>query len=150
MIFFSQFIDLSGYLCLIFVYTYICILISYRSYLFCAIKKYIYIKLEFLSVCFSRLSLTNVAPQRSVTSFEHHRVYPQSGMIPKYTGYLPRMNTFNSLLLILLIAFLERKYHIGQTYGDTSRDLPICSHSFANFGDFIRSKTSMAISTNDA
>jgi len=44
---------------------------------------------------------------------------------------------------------LERKYHIGQTYGDTSRDLPVCSHSFANYGDFVRSKTSLEMRTSD-
>jgi hypothetical protein len=64
-------------------------------------------------------------------------------MIPKYTGYLPRMNISYLIFLIVFFCFIERKYHIGQTYGDTSRDLPVCSHSYANFGDYIRSKTSM-------
>jgi hypothetical protein len=71
-------------------------------------------------------------------------------MIPKYTGYLPRMNISICLLLSFWVFFcLERKYHIGQTYGDTSRDLPVCSHSFSNYGEFIRSQTSMTALTND-
>ncbi|CAF0917529.1 unnamed protein product [Didymodactylos carnosus] len=53
-----------------------------------------------------------------------NRLYVKPGMIPKYTGYLP-----------------QRKYHIGHTYGDTTRSLPVCSHSFSNYADFIRSKT---------
>jgi len=69
-------------------------------------------------------------------------------MIPKYTGYLPRMN-ISILFISIYFLFLERKYHIGQTYGDTSRDLPICSHSFKNYGDFVRSQTAMTIRTND-
>ncbi|CAF0782401.1 unnamed protein product [Rotaria sp. Silwood1] len=70
--------------------------------------------------------------QRSVTSFSSHRLYSQAGMVPKYTGYLP-----------------QSKYHIGQTYGDTTRTLPVCSHSFNNFGDFVRSKTSIDFNTKD-
>jgi hypothetical protein len=92
-------------------------------------------------------SSENFVPQRPATSFSRNRLYPTSGMIPKYTGYLPRMNI--SIYLFITFFFLERKYHIGQTYGDTSRDLPVCSHSFNNYGDFVRSKTAMAIRTND-
>lgn len=65
-------------------------------------------------------------PRRSVSTLDTHRLYPNSGMIPKYTGYLP-----------------QRKYRIGQTYGDTSRNLPVCSHSLGNFGEFLRSKSTM-------
>ncbi|CAF0744732.1 unnamed protein product [Rotaria sordida] len=69
---------------------------------------------------------------RSITSFSSHRLYAQSGMVPKYTGYLP-----------------QSKYRIGQTYGDTSRNLPVCSHSFNNFGDSVRSKSSVDFSVNN-
>jgi len=52
------------------------------------------------------------------------RLYPQSGMIPRYFGYVP-----------------QRKYRVGQTFGDTTRDLPVCSHSYPNYGDAVRSST---------
>ncbi|CAF2533348.1 unnamed protein product [Rotaria sp. Silwood2] len=83
----------------------------------------------------SELNLPPTSPkvvQRSVTSFSSHRLYAQSGMVPKYTGYLP-----------------QSKYHIGQTYGDTTRNLPICSHSFNNFGEYVRSKSSVDFNTHN-
>lgn len=88
----------------------------------------------------------NFVPQRSTTSFDQPRLYPNSGMIPKYTGYLPRKNFLHIDVFHALL--VERKYHIGQTYGDTSRDLPICSHSFSNYGDFVRSKSMMDTRAN--
>ncbi len=88
-------------------------------------------------------SSTKVVPQRPATSFTSHRLYPKSGMIPKYTGYLPRMKISIFLSLSFYFFLLERKYHIGQTYGDTSRDLPVCSHSYTNYGEFVRAKSAM-------
>lgn len=73
-------------------------------------------------------------------------------MIPKYTGYLPRKKTnlISHDLFPLFFSSLENKYRIGQTYGDTSRELPVCSHSFSNYGDFLRAKTSMEFTSKDA
>ncbi|CAF0869572.1 unnamed protein product [Rotaria sordida] len=68
-------------------------------------------------------SLIDFTRPRPISS-SSHRIYAQSGMIPRYTGYLP-----------------QRKYRVGQTFGDTTRDLPVCSHSGSNYGDMVRSKT---------
>ncbi|CAF1185704.1 unnamed protein product [Adineta ricciae] len=76
-------------------------------------------------------SLANFAQDNSITDYSTQRLYSRSGMIPKYTGYLP-----------------QRKYRIGQTYGDTSRGLPVCSHSLSNYGDYLRSKTSLGMRQN--
>ncbi|CAF0843115.1 unnamed protein product [Adineta steineri] len=76
---------------------------------------------------------TNFSQQYPTTNSSNQRLYAQSGMIPKYTGYLP-----------------QRKYRIGQTYGDTSRGLPVCTHSLNNYGDFLRSKTSIGVNKNNA
>ncbi|CAF4520796.1 unnamed protein product [Rotaria socialis] len=74
----------------------------------------------------------NVPKQRSFTSFSSHRLYGNSGMVPKYTGYLP-----------------QNKYHIGKTYGDTSRELAVCAHSFSNYGDYVRSQSSVNFHDNN-
>jgi len=40
----------------------------------------------------------------------HGAIYKDNGMIPKYTGYVP-----------------QRRFAFGSTYGDTTRELPICA-----------------------
>ncbi len=94
---------------------------------------------------------TNLVQQRPSTSISTNRVYLKSGMIPRYTGYLPRIKILiiSQSIIIFIFVFLERKYHIGQTYGDTSRNLAVCAHSYNNYGDYVRSKTSIGFSTND-
>jgi hypothetical protein len=63
-------------------------------------------------------------------------------MIPKYTGYLPRkFIQKKSIFIDKYFFFVERKFRAGQTFGDTTRNLPVCSHSFSNYGDFVRSNT---------
>lgn len=52
-----------------------------------------------------------------------HRIYPNGGMIPKYTGYVP-----------------QRRYVFGNTYGDTTRSLEVCSHQMASYGDYLKTK----------
>ncbi|CAG5117326.1 unnamed protein product [Candidula unifasciata] len=52
------------------------------------------------------------------------RVYAKSGMIPKYTGYIP-----------------HRRFVFGHTYGDETRSLEVCAHDAPNFGVYTRSKT---------
>ncbi|UJR08546.1 hypothetical protein I4U23_012808 [Adineta vaga] len=61
---------------------------------------------------------------RPITGNPQYRIYSSIGMVPKYTGYLP-----------------QRKYRVGQTFGDTTRELPVCAHSYANYGDLVRSKS---------
>lgn len=51
------------------------------------------------------------------------RLYPNGGMIPKYTGYVP-----------------QRRYVYGNTYGDTTRSLNVCSHDKPSYGDFLRTQ----------
>lgn len=51
------------------------------------------------------------------------RLYPNDGMIPKYTGYVPR-----------------RRYVFGNTYGDTTRTLEVCYHDKNCFGDYLKTK----------
>ncbi|CAF0727319.1 unnamed protein product [Brachionus calyciflorus] len=48
------------------------------------------------------------------------KIYVRPGMIPKYTGYVH-----------------GRKFEFGNTYGDTTRSLPVCSHTDPNFGDYM-------------
>ncbi|XP_025114228.1 protein FAM166B-like [Pomacea canaliculata] len=51
------------------------------------------------------------------------RLYPKGGMLPKYTGYLP-----------------QRKFVFGNTYGDTTRSLEVCSHNLPSYADFVKTK----------
>lgn len=51
------------------------------------------------------------------------RIYPNGGMIPKYTGYVP-----------------QRRYVFGSTYGDTTRSLEVCAHDRACFGDYLKTQ----------
>jgi len=65
-------------------------------------------------------------------------------MIPKYTGYLPRkfiQKKTKKSIFIDQYFFLERKYRVGQTFGDTTRNLPVCSHSLSNYGDLVRANS---------
>lgn len=48
------------------------------------------------------------------------RLYVPPGMIPKYTGYVH-----------------GRKFQFGNTYGNTTRRLPVCTHSSMNFGEYM-------------
>ncbi|CAF0924639.1 unnamed protein product [Adineta steineri] len=66
----------------------------------------------------------NLMKSRPATGGPSYRIYSNIGMVPKYTGYLP-----------------QRKYRVGQTFGDTTRELPVCSHSYSNYGELLRSKT---------
>ncbi|XP_075252533.1 ciliary microtubule inner protein 2B-like [Convolutriloba macropyga] len=45
------------------------------------------------------------------------RLYHQTGMLPKYTGYLP-----------------HEPYAFGKTYGNMSRSLSVCGHEFPTYG----------------
>lgn len=45
------------------------------------------------------------------------RLYHQTGMLPKYTGYLP-----------------HEPYAFGKTYGNMSRSLSVCYHDFPTYG----------------
>ncbi|XP_063715720.1 ciliary microtubule inner protein 2B-like [Symsagittifera roscoffensis] len=45
------------------------------------------------------------------------RLYHQTGMLPKYTGYLP-----------------HGPYAFGKTYGNMSRSLSVCGHDFPTYG----------------
>ncbi|CAM4924275.1 unnamed protein product [Rotaria socialis] len=64
----------------------------------------------------SLIDFTQTRPKSS-SSF---KIYNPTGMVPKYTGYLP-----------------QRKYRVGQTFGDTTRGLPVCSDlSSSSLGDF--------------
>lgn len=45
------------------------------------------------------------------------RLYHQTGMVPKYTGYLP-----------------HEPYAFGKTYGNMSRSLSVCGHEFPTYG----------------
>ncbi|KAI8499550.1 Cat eye syndrome [Branchiostoma belcheri] len=57
------------------------------------------------------------------------RLYRPEGMVPKYTGYIPRS-----------------RYEFGNTYGATSRSLPVCYHDKPTFGSYLRSQA-LQIST---
>jgi hypothetical protein len=48
------------------------------------------------------------------------KIYAKPGMIPKYTGYIH-----------------GRKFEFGNTYGNTTRELPVCAHSMQNFGVYM-------------
>lgn len=53
-------------------------------------------------------------------SLNAKRLYVPPGMIPKYTGYVH-----------------GRKFQFGNTYGNTTRTLPVCTHSSMNFGEYM-------------
>lgn len=90
-------------------------------------------------------SLVDFGQTRPSTS--SNRLFPRSGMIPRYTGYLPRKFLFSSSKIIFQLIIEERKYRCGQTFGDTTRELPICSHPYSNYGDHLRSKSFIESST---
>jgi hypothetical protein len=48
------------------------------------------------------------------------KIYARHGMVPKYTGYVH-----------------GRKFQFGNTYGNTTRELPVCSHNDKNFGEYM-------------
>lgn len=51
------------------------------------------------------------------------RVYIKPGMLPQYTGYVH-----------------GHKFEFGNTYGDTTRDLPVCSHDMENYGAYMQTR----------
>ncbi|CAD5125664.1 DgyrCDS13865 [Dimorphilus gyrociliatus] len=51
------------------------------------------------------------------------RIFVQPGMIPKYTGHCH-----------------QRRYHFGNTYGDTTRSLEVCQHDQTCYGDHMKTK----------
>lgn len=57
---------------------------------------------------------------RSAPSFSN-RLYNPTGMVPKYTGYIP-----------------QRRFTDGQTYGETTRRLDVCAHDLPCFGDYAK------------
>lgn len=81
-------------------------------------------KRNYLKEKFSSASSTDLfesSPQANVnTSTNAKRIYVPPGMIPKYTGYVH-----------------GRKFQYGQTYGNTTRELPVCTHASANFGQYM-------------
>lgn len=70
------------------------------------------------------LGRSNTTLGADCTSNDGGRLYVRPGMIPNYTGYLPR-----------------GRYSFGHTYGDLTRSLDVCSHDSHNYGAFLRSKT---------
>lgn len=95
---------------------------------------------------------------------QQHNVQPQ---VLEVVDFMETLGWFLNILDIFLVRkfkslsilnlffygffFLENKYNIGKTYGNTSRELPVCAHSYSNYGDFVRSKTTMSIrETNNA
>ncbi|XP_046567438.1 uncharacterized protein C10orf82-like [Haliotis rubra] len=60
------------------------------------------------------------ASQSAPSNFSR-RLYLQDGMIPKYTGYVP-----------------QRRYAFGNTYGDTTRSMDVCSHGQDSFGTHVK------------
>jgi len=54
---------------------------------------------------------------RLATDDMDRRLYHQTGMLPKYTGYLP-----------------HEPYAFGKTYGNMSRSLSVCGHDFPTYG----------------
>lgn len=65
----------------------------------------------------------DMRPNVAGTAAYGKRLYLNDGMIPKYTGYVP-----------------HRRYVFGQTYGDTTRSLEVCTHSKPTFGEFLKTK----------
>ncbi|XP_033098440.1 protein FAM166B-like [Anneissia japonica] len=57
-------------------------------------------------------------------AINQRRIYKPIGMVPKYTGYLPQM-----------------RYQFGNTYGDTSRSLPVCAHEQVNYGRYLQTQS---------
>jgi hypothetical protein len=57
------------------------------------------------------------------------RLYAKSGMIPRYTGYIP-----------------QKRYMFGRTYGDGTRGLPACRHDETNYGTFVRKSETLSAS----
>ncbi|KAL8602099.1 hypothetical protein ACOMHN_007369 [Nucella lapillus] len=52
-----------------------------------------------------------------------HRVYHRGGLIPKYTGFVP-----------------QRRFVFGETYGNTTRGLNVCSHDKNNYAAFLKTQ----------
>lgn len=64
-------------------------------------------------------------PYDSISGLNYsRRIYPNGGMVPKYTGYVP-----------------QRRYVFGNTYGDTTRSLEVCSHDQPSFGEYLKTQT---------
>ncbi|XP_045202617.1 protein FAM166B-like isoform X2 [Mercenaria mercenaria] len=60
---------------------------------------------------------------QSAPAAYNRRLYQTDGMIPKYTGYIP-----------------QKRFVFGNTYGDTTRTLEVCSHPATSFGEHIQQK----------
>lgn len=65
----------------------------------------------------------NTVPYKDAPLDFSRRIYPNGGMIPKYTGYVP-----------------QRRYVFGNTYGDTTRSLEVCSHDRSCYGDYAKTQ----------
>lgn len=65
---------------------------------------------------------------KSAPAAFNRRLYVPDGMIPKYTGYIP-----------------HKRFVFGNTYGDTTRGLEICSHNANSYGEFAKQKASQSV-----
>ncbi|XP_041370969.1 protein FAM166B-like [Gigantopelta aegis] len=72
-------------------------------------------------------SKTDIQRAKSAPMSFSRRIYVNDGMIPKYTGYVPR-----------------RRYAFGNTYGDTTRQLDVCAHDKDCYGAFTHLGQSVA------
>ncbi|PAA46132.1 hypothetical protein BOX15_Mlig000939g5 [Macrostomum lignano] len=72
----------------------------------------------------ARVATARPACGREPVALDGNRVYQQEGMKPAYTGYVPR-----------------RRFNFGHTYGETTRNLPVCQHSYPTYGNYVRSLT---------
>lgn len=72
----------------------------------------------------ARAATARPAGVREPVGPDGNRVYKPEGMKPAYTGYVPR-----------------RRFNFGHTYGETTRNLPVCQHSHPSYGNFVKSLT---------
>ncbi|VDP84292.1 unnamed protein product [Echinostoma caproni] len=65
----------------------------------------------------------NKPPELPSSKYVSSRIFRREGMIPDYDGHVHGF-----------------KFQIGQSYGNTTRDLEVCAHPFPSYGDFVREK----------
>ncbi len=82
--------------------------------------------------------LSALAPITDIDKYLANQNKPDNGHWNRVSHPLYMIKTCFSLL------FLERRYHFGNTYGDTTRSLEVCAHDKNSFGEFIKGRVGVS------
>lgn len=77
-------------------------------------------KRNYLKEKFGSASVAEFTDSTTASVNNSKRIYVPPGLVPKYTGYVH-----------------GKKFQFGHTYGNTTRELPVCNHKSASFGQYM-------------